>query len=179
MAHAERLLPIEQLLSDAAGAVVPRPLGKPSMVPEIAKEIKRPDLPSATRSTSVSPFAADSARKGGSKPELSSENVPLSGSHAVAAGAAASVGMGSAAPAAVVQPAPETFPEPLRALEERPVALRDAVLNALSGGSHRILINILETAEWQGGGKEGLVKGGGSATVVEMSVGAEGKRPLG
>jgi DNA polymerase-3 subunit gamma/tau len=176
MAHAQRLLPIEQLLSDAAGAGVPRPLGKPSMVPEIAKEIRRPDLPSATRSTSVSPFAADSARKSGSKPELSSENVPLSGSHAVAAGAAASVVMGSAAPAAVVQPAPEIFPQPLRALEERPVDLRDAVLNALSGGSHRILINMLETAEWQVEGNEVLIKVASSATVLEMSLGADAKR---
>ena len=176
MAHAQRLLPIEQLLSDAAGAGVPRSLGKPSMVPEIAKEIRRPDLPSATRSTSVSPFAADSARKSGSKPELSSENVPLSGSHAVAAGAAASVVMGSAAPAAVVQPAPEIFPEPLRALEERPVDLRDAVLNALSGGSHRILINMLETAEWQVEGNEVLIKVASSATVLEMSLGADAKR---
>src|SRR6201999_4278460 len=70
MSHAQRLLPIEQLLSEAAGA--PRPVGKPSMVAEIAKETKRPDLPSAARSTNISPFAADSARKSGSKPELSS-----------------------------------------------------------------------------------------------------------
>jgi DNA polymerase-3 subunit gamma/tau len=176
MAHAQRLLPIEQLLSDAAGAGVPRGAGKPSMVPEIAKEIRRPDLPSATRSTSVSPFAADSARKSGSKPELSSENVPLSGSHAVAAGAAASVVMGSAAPAAVVQQVPETLPEPLRTLEQRPVDLRDAVLNALSGGSHRILINMLETAEWQVEGNEVLIKVASSATVLEMSLGADAKR---
>ena len=37
MAHAQRLLPIEQLLSDAAGAGSSRPAGKPSVVPEIAK----------------------------------------------------------------------------------------------------------------------------------------------
>ena len=37
MAHAQRLLPIEQLLSDAAGAGSSRPAGKPSVVPEIGK----------------------------------------------------------------------------------------------------------------------------------------------
>ena len=172
MAHAQRLLPIEQLLSDAAGAGSPRPVGKPSVVPEI----KRPESPSATRATNVSPFAADSARKSGSKPELSSEHAPLSGSHAVAGGAAASVVMGSAAPAAVAQQAPKISPEPLRALEERPVELRDAVLNALSGAGHRILINMLETGEWQVEGSEVVIKLATSATVIEMSLGADAKR---
>jgi DNA polymerase III subunit gamma/tau len=174
MAHAQRLLPIEQLLSDAAGASSSRPAGKPSVVPEIPKEIRRPDLPSAARSPSVSPFAADSARKSASKPELSSENAPLSVSQPGAA--AASVVMGSAAPAAVLQQAPETAPEPLRALEERPVDVREAVLNALSGAGQRILINMLETAEWQVEGNEVVIKVASSATVLEMSLGADAKR---
>jgi DNA polymerase-3 subunit gamma/tau len=172
MAHAQRLLPIEQLLSDAAGAGSPRPVGKPSVVPEI----KRTELPSSTRSTNVSPFAADSARKSGSKPELSSENAPLSGSHAVVAGATASVVMGSAAPAAVVQQAPESSPEIQRTPEQCPVELRDAVLNALSGAGHRILINMLETGEWQVEGNEVVIKLATSATVIEMSLGADAKR---
>jgi DNA polymerase III subunit gamma/tau len=172
MAHAQRLLPIEQLLSDAAGA--PRLAGKPAVVPEIAKEVKRPELPSATRSTNISPFAADSARKSGSKPELSSENAPLSVSHPGAA--AASVVMGSAAPAAVVQAVLEISPEPLRAPEDQPVDVRDAVLNALSGAGQRILINMLETAEWQVEGNELVIKVASSATVLEMSLGADSKR---
>jgi DNA polymerase-3 subunit gamma/tau len=176
MAHAQRLLPIEQLLSDAAGATPARLAAKPSVVPEIVKEIKRPELPSATRASNVSPFAADSARKSGSKPELSAESAPLLGSHAVAGGAAASVVMGSAAPAAVVQQAPEVSPEPLRALEARPVELREAVLNALSGAGHRILINMLEGGEWQVEGNEVVIKLATSATVIEMSLGADAKR---
>jgi DNA polymerase-3 subunit gamma/tau len=177
MAHAQRLLPIEQLLSEAAGSAAPRPAGKPSVVPQIvAKEIKRPELTSTTRSTNVSPFAADSARKSGSKPELSAENAPLSGSHAVAGGAAASVVMGSAAPAAVVQQVREISPEIQRAPEERPIELREAVLNALSGAGHRILINMLETGEWQVEGNEVVIKLATSATVIEMSLGADAKR---
>ena len=168
MAHAQRLLPIEQLLSDAAGVGGSRPAGKPSVVPEIGKDSKRPELTSP-RSTNISPFAADSARKSGSKPELSSENVPVGA-------AAASVVMGSAAPAAVVQPAPEPSPEPLRALEERPVDVREAVLNALSGAGQPILINMLETAEWQVEGNEVVIKVASSATVLEMSLGADAKR---
>jgi DNA polymerase III subunit gamma/tau len=171
MAHAARLLPIEQLLSDAAAAGMPRTLGKPSVVPEM----KRPELPSAARSTNISPFAADSARKGGSKPELSAESTPLSGSHTVAGGAAASVVMGSAAPAVAVQ-VPEMSPEIQPAPEERPVELRDAVLNALSGAGHRLLINMLEAAEWQVEGNEVVIKVAASATVIEMSLGADAKR---
>ena len=183
MAHAQRLLPIEQLLSDAAGTSAPRPVGRPSVVPEIvaketgARELKRPELPSPARATNISPFAADSARKGGSKPELSAETTPPSGSYAVAGGAAASVVMGSAAPAAVVQRAPEMSPEIQRVPEEeRPAGLRDSVLNALSGAGHRILISLLETGEWQVEGNELVIKVASSATVVEMSLGADAKR---
>jgi DNA polymerase-3 subunit gamma/tau len=192
MAHAQRLLPIEQLLSDAAAASGSRPVGRPSVGPAIvakeivpkeigsketvARELKRPELPSPARATNVSPFAADSARKGGSKPELSAGSAPSSGSYAVAGGTAASVVMGSAAPAAVVQQAPEMSPEIQRAPAERPVELRDAVLNALSSAGHRILISLLETGEWQVEGNELVIKVASSATVVEMSLGADAKR---
>ncbi len=172
MTHAQRLLPIEQLLSETAGTAAPRPLGKPSVVPGI----KRPEPQQAARSTNVSPFAADSARKSGAKPELSAESSPMSGVHAVAGGAAASVVMGSAAPAAVVQQAPEMSPEIQRAPEERPVELRDAVLNALSGAGQRILVNLLETAEWQVEGSEVVIKVASSPAVIEMSLGADAKR---
>ncbi|MGC2186572.1 MAG: DNA polymerase III subunit gamma/tau, partial [Terriglobales bacterium] len=125
MAHAQRLLPIEQLLSETAGTAAPRQLGKPSVVPDI----KRPEPQHAARPTNVSPFAADSARKSGAKPELSAESSPPAGSYSVAGGAAVSVVMGSAAPAATVQEAPDMSPEIQPAPEARPVELRDAVLN--------------------------------------------------
>ena len=173
MAHAQRLLPIEQLLSDAAGAGSSASGGKAFGGAGDRKREQAARVALTARSTNISPFAADSARKSGSKPELSSENAPLSGSHGVAA---ASVVMGSAAPAAVVQPAPEPSPEPLRALEESPVDVRDAVLNALSGAGQRILINMLETAEWQVEGNEVVIKVASSATVLEMSLGADAKR---
>ncbi|MGA9811920.1 MAG: DNA polymerase III subunit gamma/tau [Terriglobales bacterium] len=175
MAHAQRLLPIEQLLSETAGTASPRPLGKPSVVPDI----KRPEAQQAARSTNVSPFAADSARKSGSKPELSAESAPLSGVRE--GGAAASVVMGSAAPAVVVQQATETSPEvpsPViqKAPEERPSDLRDAVLNALNGAGQRILVNLLDAGEWQVEGNEVVIKVASSAAVIEMSLGADAKR---
>jgi DNA polymerase-3 subunit gamma/tau len=177
MAHAQRLLPIEQLLSETAGAVAPRPLGKPSVVPDI----RRPEPQPSARSTNVSPFAADSARKSGSKPELSAESAPLSGGRAVAGGAAASVVMGSAAPAVAVQQAPELSPEMMspeiqQAPEEHPTDLREAVLNALSGAGQRILVNLLDAGEWQVEGNEVVIKVASSAAVIEMSLCAEAKR---
>src|ERR1022692_1214927 len=62
MAHAQRLLPIEQLLSNAA---VSTPANRPGIVKNIAAQadIRRPEAVTSARSSSVSPFAADSARK--------------------------------------------------------------------------------------------------------------------
>ena len=176
MAHAQRLLPIEQLLSETAGTAAPRALGKSSVVPDI----RRPEPQPSALSTNVSPFAADTARKGGSKPELSVESIPLSGVHAVAGGAA-SVVMGSAAPAVVVQQAEELSPEVAapeiqETPEESPTDLRDAVLNALNGAGQRILANLLAAGEWQVEGNDVVIKVASSAAVIEMSLSADAKR---
>jgi len=176
MAHAQRLLPIEQLLSETAGTAAPRALGKSSVVPDI----RRPEPQPSALSTNVSPFAADTARKGGSKPELSVESIPLSGVHAVAGGAA-SVVMGSAAPAVVVQQAEELSPEVAapeiqKTPEESPTDLRDAVLNALNGAGQRILANLLAAGEWQVEGNDVVIKVASSAAVIEMSLSADAKR---
>ena len=176
MAHAQRLLPIEQLLSETAGTAAPRALGKSSVVPDI----RRPEPQPSALSTNVSPFAADTARKGGSKPELSVESTPLSGVHAVVGGAA-SVVMGSAAPAVVVQQAEELSPEVAapeiqKTPEESPTDLRDAVLNALNGAGQRILANLLAAGEWQVEGNDVVIKVASSAAVIEMSLSADAKR---
>jgi DNA polymerase-3 subunit gamma/tau len=66
MSHAQKLLPLEQLLSDAAATppISPqRPAGRPAIVSGTSgSEARRPETPAA-RSNFVSPFAADSARK--------------------------------------------------------------------------------------------------------------------
>jgi DNA polymerase-3 subunit gamma/tau len=181
MAHAQRLLPIEQLLSEAgvtAGALPPT--SKPSLVPEI----KRPEPAAIVHSTNVSPFAADSARKSGSKPELSSTSGPLPGSQAVAGGTA-SVVMGSAAPAVVnhsaseisTLPAPRTeSAAPETAQSPRSGDVRGSVLVALADSGQRMLSAMLESGEWQVEGNELVIKVASSATVIEMSLGADAKR---
>jgi len=163
MAHAQRLLPIEQLLSEAATPSGSRPVGKPSVVPDLRK----PEIaPVARTSNQVSPFAADSARKGGSKPQLSTEDGPT-GTRVV---------MGAAAPAVVPQPEPEELSElGISAVPtSRSDDLRNAVLNALAG--QPMLLALLESGEWNVEGSELVIKVPSSASVIEMSLSADARR---
>jgi DNA polymerase-3 subunit gamma/tau len=158
MAHAQRLIPIEQLLSEAAVAGGSRPAGKPSMVPDLRK----PEVAPANRaSNQISPFAADSARKSGPKPQLSAEEGPT----------AARVVMGAAAPAVVDQSDPEESPG-IAAVPQP--ELRNAVLNALAG--QPMLVTLLESGEWGVEGNELVIKVPSSVTVIEMSLTADARR---
>src|SRR6202451_3197432 len=126
MVHAQRLLPIEQLLSDAAASLpaasagVPRSVARPSIVGGTAgptagvSEVRRTETAPPARPNFVSPFAADSARKGTPRQESAAEPASANGPRIVAAaGTPQSVIMGSAAPATIREVAPE--PQPLAA----------------------------------------------------------------
>ena len=115
MAHAQRLLPIEQLLTDVAGAsnAVPKlsqtsggTSARPSIVPSPlsgASDTRRAET------NHVSPFAADSARKGGPRQEAAADQVAGSAPRSTTGGSAQPrVVMGSAAPANVSEPATES-----------------------------------------------------------------------
>ncbi|MGD0792936.1 MAG: DNA polymerase III subunit gamma/tau [Terriglobales bacterium] len=211
MAHAQRLLPIEQLLSDAAASAsspartTPRPvLASPSVASHSLaspKEARRNE-PTAARSSSVSPFAADSARKGNPKAEFSGDTAAFADKHALSAvegsvrvthptGATSAnvVIMGSAAPAVEdLSPTPE--PQPAERTEVRPEvradvradarpevnaeSLRDAVLNAL--GNQQMLVSLLESAEWSLNGNALIAKVAASTTMIEMSFTADARR---
>jgi DNA polymerase III subunit gamma/tau len=72
MAHAQRLLPLEQLLSDAAASAGPvRTAPRPVLASPADSRRTEPLTPA--RSSSVSPFAADSARKDNPRAESSVE----------------------------------------------------------------------------------------------------------
>jgi DNA polymerase-3 subunit gamma/tau len=173
MAHAQRLLPMEELLSGVVPTASAMPAARPSVVG--GNEPRRTE--SGSRGAVVSPFAADSARKG--KPELSAEPAP--GLRAVPnVTSAAPVVMGSAAP----QVAPEvaTSPEPAVVAAPQPATqsdedLRNAVLNAL--GDQPMLVAMLEGGEWRVEANEVIVKVTSSATVIDMSISAEAKRTAG
>jgi DNA polymerase III subunit gamma/tau len=127
MAHAQHLLPIEQLLSDVAGsantssnnaggASASRTPARPSIVPSTAhatssgaSEARRLDA------GSPSPFAADSARKGNPRQESNSDPVSVGSPRMIAGAASARVVMGSAAPAdvseSITEPRMSSSPE--------------------------------------------------------------------
>jgi len=109
MAHAQKLLPIEQLLSDVAAApaaTAQRPPARPAIVSgSPSGETRRPEPTQPPRQNFVSPFAADSARKGTPRQEASSDSAPSPGPRIVAAASAPEpVIMGSAAPAPQREP---------------------------------------------------------------------------
>jgi hypothetical protein len=170
MAHAQRLLPIEELLSEAGTASAPaataRPVARPSVVGG-SGEVRRSGESPAARGGQVSPFAADSARKS----KLSTESE--SGTRE-AAQSAAPVIMGAAAPALAVARAMEESGEnsPTNRCGIEDVCA--AVLKALAGQS--MLVSMLESGEWSVEANEIVVKVAASATVIDMSLSADAKR---
>jgi DNA polymerase-3 subunit gamma/tau len=209
MAHAQRLLPIEQLLSDVAassnltgGISTTRTPARPSIVSSASApnsaETRRTESVAPTR-PNVSPFAADSARKGNPRQESFADPVPAGGPRMVASGnTPARVIMGSSAPADLsesapdlrlsspaepppepkLQAAPQISPgQPTIAASTAPIErLRSAVLQALADGNQRILVSMLEAGEWAVEGNEVVVKVSESQTVIDMSLGADARR---
>jgi DNA polymerase-3 subunit gamma/tau len=208
MAHAQRLLPIEQLLSEVAASSspagsagnMPKPFARPSIVATGsggAGEVRRTEAVTPSRPNHVSPFAADSARKGSPRQEATADSV-AAGSRAVAsASTPARVIMGAAAPALEesktdiqlaprpeVQAATEVLPSPVRApapatpsAAAAPIEkLQAAVLQALMDGNQRILVSMLEAGEWSVEGNELVIRVSESPTVIDMSLSADARR---
>jgi DNA polymerase III subunit gamma/tau len=195
MAHAQKLIPIEQLLSDFAAAPASgaqKTPARPSIVTSASSaETRRPETPA--RSDYVSPFAADSARKGTPRQEDSFSSAPAPGPRIVAqASQPEPVIMGSAVPSPrdvagdvvveVIDP-PEIGPglpaqlkSPEAAPEYQMDKLQTGVLQALTDANQRILVSMLSSGEWSVQANELVIKVAESATVVDMSLGPEGKR---
>src|SRR5260221_1469236 len=204
MPNGQRLLPLEQLLSDAAASASGPARTTPRPVLALPTEARRSEPPTSARSNSVSPFAADSARKGAPKAESSGDTAGFADRHALSAvegsvrathpapfsGTSANlVIMGSAAP--VVEEISST-PDPQSS--ERPEvkanvkaeartearaevnieSLRDAVLHALS--NQQMLVSLLETAKWTLEGNTLIAKVAASSTMIEMSFTNEARR---
>jgi DNA polymerase III subunit gamma/tau len=173
MAHAQRLLPIEQLLSEASAAGA----GTAAAARPAVVESTRPTPPS--RPAAISPFAADSARKGISKTELSADGNPGGGPRLVAGNTPPRVVLGAAAPADALQPG-EDAPDPDDRVPEAHAQeqgdLRSSVLNALAGAGHHMLVSLLEPGEWKIEENELAILVAASAAVIDLSLGADAKR---
>ena len=204
MAHAQRLLPIEQLLSEVAaspaGGAAPRVSARPSLVGRTATstETRSPEPTPTSRPNYVSPFAADSARKGSPKQEASADPAPPSGPQIVAGtNTSARVIMGAAAPQTepaadprnvatatlTLEPAVETTvaqPRPATAnasaSPDQIERVQSAVLQALTDDNQRVLVSMLGSGEWSVQGNELVVKVTESQTVVDMSLGPDARR---
>jgi DNA polymerase-3 subunit gamma/tau len=164
LAHAQRLLPLEQLLS----GVEARPAA-PERKLTLAPEPRKAESPPSSRPF-VSPFAADTARKGTPRSEFAAENNSSPVRPSSAATNSTPVVMGSAAPAVA---APAVTPEPQTADVEQ---LRVAVLNALSKAGQTMLCSMLDSGEWKVEGSQLIISIAASATLIEMSVSADARR---
>jgi DNA polymerase III subunit gamma/tau len=193
MAHAQRLLPLEQLLSDAAGQVGASPRAQVSAPGRSTVEPRRATSEGSTgaRPNYVSPFAADSARKGTPKAEVAGDTMPSAGPRLVSSTATSpSVVMGATAPAPAVIAEPELTSQPEATdsgpetpqvasatdSSDRTASLRDAVITAIANTGQRMLASMIESGEWRLDGNEIVIKVAASATVIDMSFSNEAKR---
>ncbi len=169
MAHAQRLLPLEQLLSDVApsASTPPRTGGRPVLAS--TPEVRRTEPQAPARSNYVSPFAADSARKNTPKAEGGSE-IAASAVRPGSSGGTVVI-MGSAAPA-VSEIASEPQAEAKNEISAE--SLRDFVLNALSG--QPMLVSMLEAAQWSLEGNSLVARVALSSTMIDMSFTADARR---
>jgi DNA polymerase-3 subunit gamma/tau len=169
MAHAQRLLPLEQLLSDVAPAsgATPRTGGRPVLT--APSEVRRAEPQAPPRSNYVSPFAADSARKNTPKAEAVSETAGGAARSASFSGTV--VIMGSAAPAVA-----EIDSEPQAAAKNEINSdfLRDVVLNALN--AQPMLVSMLEAGQWSLEGNSLVARVALSSTMIDMSFTADARR---
>lgn len=190
MAHAQRLIPLEQFLSEAAGQVISSPRAQLAGPARPAADIRRgtSEISTPARSNYVSPFAADSARKGTPKAEIGTETLPAAGPRLVSsAQGSAPVMMGATAPAPAAIPESDVAHE--TALPESPsqtitevspatelASLRDAVVTAVANTGQRMLASMIESGEWSVEGNEVIIKVAASTTVIDMSFSSDAKR---
>jgi DNA polymerase III subunit gamma/tau len=192
MAHAQRLLPLEQLLSEAAGQVnaAQRPQGLASTRPAADNRRATSEPAAPARSPHVSPFAADSARKSTPKSEVSGDPMSATGPRLVATAATTTpVMMGATAPAPAVLAAPDSESEiesptsapsalAVESSAETPEVnlLRNAVLDAIANGGLLMVASMLEAGEWEVEGNELRIKVDASPAMIDMSVGPDARR---
>jgi DNA polymerase III subunit gamma/tau len=168
LAHAQRLLPIEQLLS---GVEAPTAIAA-DRKPLTSAEARKPEAGTTSRPL-VSPFAADAARKGTPRMEVSNENPELPSPPTPVNRPVPAVVLGAAAPAVAVEPVREPSTSTLAADLD---SVRSAILSALGNAELTMLSSMLEAGEWSVARNELTIKVSASAALIEMYASNEGKR---
>jgi DNA polymerase-3 subunit gamma/tau len=175
LAYAQRLLPLEQLLSGAEPAKTSASDRKLSLAQESKPEARKTNEPPvAAARPLVSPFAADTARKGTPRMEAVPE-APGAPPRPAPVLVSPQVVMGSAAPAVAREPQLEAAQAQPKA-SATPDDVRSAVLNALDSAGLTMLSSMLAAGEWSIAGNELTIKVAASAALIDMSVSGEGKK---
>jgi DNA polymerase-3 subunit gamma/tau len=175
MVHAQRLLPLEELLSGVASAPSVSGAGRPAaarpLSPPARSATPTPSF-AESRTPRPSPFEADRNRK--SREDMSTS--PAIGDpippRVQSATAVAPIAASADSLAVAVQEAPEPQPEPSSELNID--AIREAVL--LEFQDQKTLYSPLEEGEWLIQGAEVVVKTSLSPTLLEFAFGADLKR---
>jgi DNA polymerase III subunit gamma/tau len=186
LVHAQRLLPLEQLLSGEApkaGTVPARPAAPSSTSSAAGARSPAPPAPTEppTSRTSAaspfkgpSPFEADRSRKGEPKaesPQPFSVAVPSDSQAYIGESIDAMPAVSSASAVAVAEaPTLET------SAEVTPELARNAVLTALEDANQQMLAHNLELGEWSVRGIEVSVKVAMSQIMVDVALGDGPKR---
>jgi len=192
LVHAQRLLPLEELLSGEAGKSGASPVSArsgPATSRATAPAVGRPSVasrsasepgpspsrsPSASRFGVPSPFEADRSRKGGPKAEVQQGQAeplhvppdPASESAMVTASTATAVALEGADDSQASND------------EVSAEAVRNAVLAALEEAGHEMLAHNLEEGQWLLKGSELSVKVGISQVLIDVALGPEPKRVI-
>jgi DNA polymerase-3 subunit gamma/tau len=184
MVHAQRLLPMEELLSQQPISGNSRPAAPAALKAASAPPIQRTSEATsrsdrASAPASPSPFESDRARKG--RPEMSSgaglpavSSTPETATKSATIVAAAAVATAMAIAEALPEKQQTTTPSP-----EQSVGLDDlraAIIGSLEEAGQGMLANLLDTGEWSLEGIELTIKVAASAVMIDMSFGAEPKK---
>jgi len=187
LVHAQRLLPLEQLLS-GEGVKAPAALSRSATVGSPSSSSTRPAAaptsrpqspePPASRTAAVSPFKgpspfeADRSRKSDPKaetPEFKPPTTPRTDVASAFSSSKTEVVMGAAV-AVVDEPAPVVSEG------DSTEALRDAVLQALEEANQQMLAHNLESGEWSVRGNEVTVKVAMSQVMCDVAMGDAPRR---
>lgn len=169
LVHAQRMLPLEQVLSQVAGeGTKPR-----SVAPQPAASVPSAQ-PSASRVQpgGQSPFEVDRMRKNrGFEPEMSAPvHSEMQSSKAAASVATASVAT------AVAEREPEVETQTETPASGDPAVIMGSVLSELENAGHKMLASTLEAGAVDLRGSELVISVPQSAAVIDMMMGPEAKR---
>jgi DNA polymerase III subunit gamma/tau len=182
LVHAQRLLPVEELLSQAGGQSA-RTAPAPARPAEPKTSAARSETAAPQRPGS-SPFQADRARKSGDAPESPNpfRREMSDGTSALSLAPSGPQPMGLAAVRAVAtaEPVPEARIEPSQPAAATPElnldAVRSRVLGELEAGSQGATASFLEDGQWSLEGNELVIKVAQSAAMIDMVMGADARR---